>query len=67
MKKIFKKIANAFKMQSLKDPIKHCPLYKSEGCAFVDNHLCDYPNCSILDRYYLNVYKDRVNNVKCDK
>ena len=60
MRNFLKRIINTFKMQSLKDPVKHCPLYKTEGCTFVDNYLCDYPNCSMLDNFYLNVYKERV-------
>jgi hypothetical protein len=27
------------------DPVKHCDLYKDEGCAHVDGFLCDMRTC----------------------
>lgn len=30
------------------DPVKHCPVYKAEGCSHVDGYLCDLPSCSIV-------------------
>lgn len=35
----------------MKDPIKHCSLYKNLGCSHVDGLLCDFPNCSMLTNY----------------
>lgn len=29
------------------DPVKHCEVYKKEGCAHVDGFLCDMETCSI--------------------
>lgn len=28
------------------DPVKHCPIYKKEGCAHVDGPLCDIDKCN---------------------
>lgn len=36
---------------SATDPVKHCPVYKNEGCSHVDGYLCDYPSCSIVKEY----------------
>ena len=33
------------------DPVKNCPVFKEEGCAFVDGFLCNYPNCEIYRDY----------------
>ena len=35
------------------NPIRHCSLYKNEGCAHVDGLLCDFPKCSMLKEYNL--------------
>ena len=31
----------------MKDPVKHCDLYKNEGCTHVDGFLCDYDTCTM--------------------
>jgi hypothetical protein len=33
------------------DPVKHCKLYKSEGCAHVDGFLCVYDTCDMRINY----------------
>ena len=44
----------------MSDPVKNCPVYKSLGCAHVDGYLCDYPNCSIVEKYLNKENKIRV-------
>jgi hypothetical protein len=34
------------------DPVKHCDLYKDEGCAHVDGFLCDYETCEMRLDYH---------------
>lgn len=34
-----------------KDPVKHCNLYKQEGCSHVDGFLCDFDTCSMRIDY----------------
>ena len=36
------------------DPVKHCPVYKENGCAFVDSFMCNFPHCYICDDYNEN-------------
>lgn len=36
------------------DPVKHCPVYKEDGCAFVDSFMCNFPHCYIYDDYNEN-------------
>ena len=31
----------------MKDPVKHCDVYKEDGCAHVDGFLCNYEECEI--------------------
>jgi len=33
------------------DPVKHCDLYKDEGCAHVDGFLCYFETCSMRLEY----------------
>lgn len=33
------------------DPIKHCNVYKKEGCAHVDGPLCNMKTCEILSKF----------------
>jgi hypothetical protein len=33
------------------DPVRHCDVYKAEGCAHVDGFLCDMKTCGILADY----------------
>jgi hypothetical protein len=33
------------------DPVRHCDLYKDEGCAHVDGFLCDFETCSMRLEY----------------
>jgi hypothetical protein len=32
------------------DPVKHCAVYRSEGCVHVDGLLCDVRDCPILKK-----------------
>ena len=38
---------------NMKDPVKHCDLYKDEGCSHVDGFLCDFETCSMRLDYVL--------------
>ena len=31
----------------MKDPVKHCDVYKEDGCSHVDGYLCDFETCDI--------------------
>lgn len=53
-----------------KDPVKHCTLYKDEGCSHVDGILCDFDTCSMRINYE-NKYTALVkliteHNQQCD-
>lgn len=37
-----------------KDPVYSCEVYKSEGCAHVDNPLCDMKTCTIRFEWMSN-------------
>ena len=41
-----------------KDPVKHCKLYKDDGCAHVDGYLCDFETCSMRLDYALRVHTE---------
>ena len=41
-----------------KDPVKHCDLYKDDGCAHVDGYLCDFETCSMRLDYALRVHPE---------
>lgn len=43
----FLNILNALRNPFKKDPVKHCDVYKKEGCAHVDGMLCDMDKCTI--------------------
>lgn len=42
-------LASMFNNQN--DPVKHCELYKEQGCSHVDGFLCDFPSCSMRADY----------------
>lgn len=56
--KIFDKIKSFIDTVNTQDPIKHCTLYKKEGCSFVDGPLCDYPYCQMNKKFISNIFKD---------
>ena len=33
------------------DPVKHCEVYKKEGCSHVDGYLCEPDTCRELSEY----------------
>ena len=36
------------------DPVKRCPVYldkKGGSCSHVDGPICDWPDCSIVEKY----------------
>lgn len=33
------------------DPVKGCDVFKNIGCSHVDGPLCDYPECSMLEKF----------------
>lgn len=39
------------------DPVYNCEFYKENGCAFVDNPLCDFPDCIIRKEFIENNVK----------
>lgn len=41
------------------DPLKHCGVYRKEGCTHVDGFLCDTRTCDILARWHRRQY-DRI-------
>ena len=34
-----------------KDPVRHCDVYKEQGCSHVDGFLCDMETCDILQKW----------------
>ena len=30
------------------DPVRHCPVYREQGCAHVDGLLCNFPDCPVF-------------------
>ena len=42
------------KSYNYSDPVKHCQVYKNNGCAFVDDNQCNINNCTILKEYIKN-------------
>lgn len=54
----------------MKDPVKHCTLYKEEGCSHVDGMLCDFETYSMrvgYDNKYLALRTLlQEHNEKCD-
>ena len=45
----------------MKDPIIHCPVYKTEGCAHVDGYLCEVETCPIITNWCNKVQKSGSN------
>jgi len=33
------------------DPVKHCEVFKTIGCAHIDGMFCNMDNCPILEEY----------------
>lgn len=33
------------------DPVRHCNVYRAEGCSHVDGFLCDMETCDILKNF----------------
>jgi hypothetical protein len=33
------------------DPVRHCEVYRKEGCTHVDGFLCDMETCDILEKF----------------
>ena len=36
----------------MKNDPTDCAVHRCEGCGFVDNPLCDYPSCEIMQSWY---------------
>lgn len=53
-----------------KDPVKHCNLYKEEGCVHVDGTLCDFNTCTMRtdhdNKYAALVKLMTEHNKACD-
>lgn len=43
-KRLYYKLRNS-------DPVRSCPVYKNDVCAFVDSPYCDVKNCKSLKSY----------------
>lgn len=43
-KRLYYKLKNS-------DPVRSCPVYKNESCAFVDSPYCDVKSCNVLKSY----------------
>jgi len=43
------KILNIFQQlrQLGDDPVRHCDVYREDGCSHVDGYLCDFETCDI--------------------
>ena len=35
----------------MKDPVKHCEVYRCEGCVHVDGFLCEVETCDIREKF----------------
>ena len=46
-----KVIREIIKIIKENDPVYGCKVYKDLGCSHVDGLLCDFPNCSINNKY----------------
>ncbi len=33
------------------DPVRHCEVYRKEGCSHVDGYLCHMETCDILEKF----------------
>jgi hypothetical protein len=43
------KFLNIFRQSD--DPVKHCEVYRKEGCSHVDGYLCHMETCDILEKF----------------
>ena len=39
-------LVNFFR-QTMSDPVRHCDVYREDGCSHVDGYLCDFETCDI--------------------
>jgi hypothetical protein len=57
----------------MKDPIRHCELYKYDGCAHVDGFLCEVETCKErlewveLQKKNLKSFEEAPENKKWEK
>jgi hypothetical protein len=53
------------------DPVRHCPVYKEQGCAHVDGLLCNFPDCPVfrgfMDRRWVGCAECSFLDVCCSK
>ena len=53
------------------DPVRHCPVYREQGCAHVDGLLCNFPDCpvfrGIMDRRWVGCAGCSFLDVCCSK
>ena len=47
---IIKRIRRIWRKLRNSDPVYNCPVYKNEGCAYVDGPFC-VPDCKIVYNY----------------
>lgn len=68
---IIKRIRRIWRKLRNSDPIYNCPVYKNEGCAFVDGPFCIPSNCKIvynyLDRKWVGCVMCKFNDECCSK
>lgn len=48
---IIKRIKRVWYRLCNSDPVYNCPVYKNEGCAYVDGPLCVPSDCEIVHKY----------------
>jgi hypothetical protein len=44
----------------MKDPVRHCELYKDHGCSHVDGFLCNVDTCGESIKYHQQKYEESV-------
>lgn len=53
------------------DPVRHCPVYREQGCAHVDGLLCNFPDCPVfrgfMDRRWVGCAECSFLDVCCSK
>lgn len=59
--KFIKYLIKFFKELRKNDPVKHCEVYKTEGCSHVDGYLCDFKNCNIRLEHELWEEEQKLN------
>lgn len=59
--KILKTIKRLWYRWCNSDPVHKCPVYKNEGCVFVDGICCPFPDCDKVHKYLGHKFVGCVN------